>query len=100
MDKMNKNVIGMTALVIFLLLLTGALRLVNSENYLITIACGSLVFTIYIGMLAVWIMSIQRRMMHSHIRGYLLGTAGLMLFWIFVRTLKYSPFAHIEPVNR
>ncbi len=100
MGKLNKKAIGMTALVVFLLLLTGALRLVNSENYLINIACGPLIFTIYISMLSIWIMSIQRRIMHSHIRGYLLGTAGLMLFWIFARTLKHAPFNHIEPVNR
>ncbi|MDD2372502.1 MAG: hypothetical protein WC109_04545 [Syntrophomonadaceae bacterium] len=48
MGKLNKKAIGITALVVFLLLLTGALRLVNSENYLISIACGPLVFTIYI----------------------------------------------------
>ena len=45
----------MTALVVFLLLLAGLLRLVmvNSENYLINIACTLLVSTIYIGMLFV-----------------------------------------------
>ena len=100
MGKLNRKAIGMTALVVFLLLVTGVLRLVNSENYLIYIACGPLIFTIYICMLSIWSMSIWRRMMHSHIRGYLLGIAGLMLFWIFVRTLKYFPFNNIEPVNR
>lgn len=100
MGKMNKKAISTTALVVFLLLLTGALRLVNSENYLIYNACGPLIFAIYISMLSIWSMSIWRRMMHSHIRGYLLGTAGLMLFWIFARTLKHSPFNYIEPVNR
>jgi len=100
MDKVNKKTIGMTTLVVFLLLFTGALRSVNSENYLINIACGPLIFAIYISMLSIWSISIWRRMMHSHIRGYLLGIAGLMLFWIFVRTLKYFPFNIIEPVNR
>jgi len=100
MDKINKKAIGMTGLVVFFLLFSSILRSVESENYLINIACGPLIFAIYISMLSIWSMSIWRRMMHSHIRGYLLGIAGLMLFWIFVRTLKHSPFNHIEPVNR
>src|SRR5690554_4143600 len=102
MSKTGKKAIGMTALVVFLLLLAGLLRLVmvNSENYLINIACTLLVFTIYIGMLFVWSMSIWRRVMHTHIRGYLLGIAGLMLFWIFVRTLRDPHFNLIDPVNR
>ena len=67
MSKTGKKAIGMTALVVFLLLLAGLLRLVmvNSENYLINIACTLLVFTIYIGMLFVWSMSIWRRVMHT-----------------------------------
>ena len=89
MTKLNKKTISMTALVVFLLLLAGLLRLVivNSENYLINVVFTLLVFTIYISMLSVWSMSIWRRVMHIHIRGYLLGVAGLMLFWIFVNSV-------------
>ena len=102
MTKINKKTISMTALVVFLLLLAGLLRLVivNSENYLINVVFTLLVFTIYISMLSVWSMSIWRRVMHIHIRGYLLGVAGLMLFWIFVRTLRAPHFNYIDPVNR
>ncbi len=76
MTKLNKKTFSMTALVVSLLLLTGALRLVmiNSENYLINAVFTLLVFTIYISMLSVWSMSIWRRVMHIHIRGYLLGS--------------------------
>ena len=38
--------------------------------------------------------------MHSHIRGYLLATAGLMLLWIFIRTLKHGPFDFIDAAAR
>ena len=102
MTKLNKKTISMTAQVVFLLLLAGLLRLVivNSENYLINVVFTLLVFTIYISMLSVWSMSIWRRVMHIHIRGYLLGVAGLMLFWIFVRTLRDPHFNYIDPVNR
>ncbi|NCD04184.1 MAG: hypothetical protein EOM00_14565 [Clostridia bacterium] len=102
MTKLNKKIISMMFLVVFLLLLTGAFRLVimNSENYLINVVCTLLVFTIYIGMLSVWSMSIWRRVIHAHIRGYLLGVTGLMLFWIFVRTLRDPHFNYIDPVHR
>ena len=102
MTKLNKKTISMTALVVFLLLLAGLLRLVivNSENYLINVVFTLLVFTIYISMLSVWSMSIWRRVMHIHIREYLLGVAGLMLFWIFVRTLRDPHFNYIDPVKR
>lgn len=91
---------SVTALVVLLLILTGALRLVYSENPLVSAAHFLLVFTIYIGMLAAWTLSIRRRMMHSHIRGYLLGTASLMLLWIFIRTLKHRPFDFIDSAAR
>jgi hypothetical protein len=102
MRKTSKKAISMTALVVFLLLLAGGFRLVivNSERHLINVVFTLLVFTIYIGMLSVWSMSIWRRVMHAHIRGYLLGVAGLMLFWIFIRTLRDPHFNYIDPVNR
>ena len=86
----------MTALVVLLLTLTGALRLVEDASPLIRACCSLLVFIIYIGMLAAWALSVRRRMMHSHIRGYLLATAGLMLLWIFLRTIKHRPFDSID----
>lgn len=91
---------GVAALVFALLVLTGALRMVERASPLVSAACFLLVFTIYIGMLAAWTLSIQRRMMHSHIRGYLLATAGLMLFWIFLRTIKHRPFDFIDSAAR
>lgn len=90
----------MAVLTVLLLILTGALRLVKSENTLINVACFLLVFSIYIGMLAAWTLSVRRRMMHSHIRAYLLGIASLMLLWIFIRTLKHGPFDFIDAAAR
>ena len=48
MTKLNKKTISMTALVVFLLLLAGSLRLVivNSGNYLINVVFTLLVFTV------------------------------------------------------
>lgn len=91
---------GIAALVVLLLLLTGALRLIITDNLLANAGRFLLVFSIYIGMLAAWTLSIHRRMMHSHIRGYLLGTAALMLLWVLLRTLRHSPFNFIDVASR
>lgn len=77
MSKLDKKAIGMTLLVVLLLLLTGALRFSKSGSALLNMARFLLLFGIYIGMLSAWALSLRRRMMHSHIRGYLLGTAAL-----------------------
>lgn len=44
---------------------------------------------IYIGLIIAWGVSIRRRMLHSTVRRYLLGIAGLLLFWFLARTCKY-----------
>ena len=85
---------------VLLLVVTGALRLVDFESLLVSSIRFLLVFTIYIGMLAAWTLSVWRRMLHGHIRGYLLATASLMLLWIFLRTLKHGPFDDIDAAAR
>lgn len=100
MVQINNHVVKMTVLTVSLLLLTGALRLVYSDIPLVNTVRAFLIFIIYIGMLAAWGFSIRRRMMHSHIRSYLLGIATLMLFWIFVRTLKWYAFDIFDAIER
>ncbi len=100
MIRENNHAVKMTALAVALLLFTGFLRLVHSDGPLIDTVRAFLIFTIYIGMLASWGLSIRRRMMHSHIRSYLLGISGLMLFWVFVRTLKWYAFGYIDVTER
>ena len=90
----------MTALAIALILFANALRLIRSDIPFVNTIRSFLIFTIYIGMLVAWGLSIWRRMMHSHIRWYLLSIAALMLFWIFVRTLKWYAFDFFGATER
>lgn len=99
-NKANTRAVKITALAVALLFFASALRFIHSESPLVVTALAFLTFTIYIGMLAAWGISIRRRMMHSHIRSYLLAIASLLLFWIFVRTLKWHVFEAIEPAAR
>ena len=47
---------------------------------------------IYIGLLAAWGISVQTRIIQTEVRRYLLAIAGLMLLWLFLRTVKYNTF--------
>ena len=45
---------------------------------------------IYIGMIAVWGVSLHRRILQNQTRRYLTAIAGLMVLWLALRTVKYS----------
>lgn len=45
---------------------------------------------IYIGMIAVWGISLHRRILQNQARRYLSAIAGLMVLWLTLRTVKYS----------
>ena len=45
---------------------------------------------IYLGLFAVWGVSIRRRIIQPQVRRYLIAISVLMVFWISVRTIRYS----------
>ena len=45
---------------------------------------------IYMGLFAVWGVSIRRRIIQPQVRRYLIAISVLMVFWISVRTIRYS----------
>lgn len=44
---------------------------------------------VYIGLFSAWGMSVKRRIMQTKIRRYLLTVAGLIVFWLTAKELKY-----------
>lgn len=46
--------------------------------------------SIYIGLFAVWGVSIHRRIVHPQVRRYLIAISALMVIWIILRTIRYS----------
>ncbi len=60
-----------------------------SEFYLNQVAY-ILVYLIYIGLITAWTVSLKQRIMQKNILRYLLLIAGLMMFWIVVRTVKFK----------
>ena len=46
--------------------------------------------SIYIGLFAAWGISTRNRIIQPQVRRYLTAVSALMLFWITVRTIRYS----------
>ena len=57
----------------------------NAPDWLRLVRSG-----IYIGMIAVWGVSLHRRILQNQTRRYLSAIAGLMVLWLTLRTVKYS----------
>lgn len=101
MVKLNKKSIVTAAIAVALLLLASVLRIPNLFNtFLLAEAQGVAIYLIYIGMIAVWAVSISRRIMQQNIRRYLLATAGCMMFWVIARTLKHKIFYYDMEMER
>ena len=54
---------------------------------------------VYIALLSVWGVSIYIRTIQTSLRSYLLSIAFLLMFWVLVRTVKYS-FVQSEVISR
>lgn len=100
MGRLSKKEIRILAVVVFLLLFSSTLHLIGTDCQLLSAAIFLIVFLIYSGLLAVWCISIQWRIMNSHIKRNLLRMGGCMLFWVFVRTCKFRFFDGLDPVIR
>ncbi|MGM9606364.1 MAG: histidine kinase N-terminal 7TM domain-containing protein [Oscillospiraceae bacterium] len=53
-------------------------------------ACSFLRSVIYIVLFAAWGISIRRRIIQPQVRRYLTAVSALMVFWVTVRTIRYS----------
>lgn len=79
---------GRTAAVALLILAAMACRRIGLAGRL-RLTTGYLRSFIYIGLLAVWGLSVRRRVVQTQVRRYLTAIAALMVFWLAVRTVKY-----------
>lgn len=63
-------------------------------------AAGFLRAYLLAGILSAWYISLLRRLLRGALRRYLLGIAGLLLFWQAVRSSKYMLFASHSTAGR
>ncbi len=61
----------------------------SAHSLLIQIFSGYLRSVLYIGLYVAWGVSIWRRIIQKQVRQFLLGIAGLMVFWFLVRTIRF-----------
>ena len=61
------------------------------------VSVNGFIFVCYTVALMIWIYQIRRRLLNTYVMGYLITAASLMLFWMAIRTVKYSllPMHHV-----
>jgi hypothetical protein len=77
-------------LVAALFILAHQLRYIPSSNVFATSFAMLMRSTIHISILAVWTVSLHRRLMNAQVRRILVGTGILMAFWLAAKTIKYE----------
>ena len=66
-----------------------ALRQIEADAALNRV-CGMLRAAIYIGLFVAWGVSTHRRIIQPQVRRYLTAISALMVFWVTIRTIRYS----------
>lgn len=95
MTKINKRTKHIAVATSLLILLAMTLRI---TTWVIPVAptvgliTGFLRSSIYIGLFAVWGISVRQRIIQTQVRRYLTAVSILMVFWVLVRTVKYQFF--------
>ncbi len=91
---------------IFATLLTSASVLGNLEVFLPFFSAFTyylsflLSICLYIGLFSYWMLSIYKRIMQSHVRNYLMMIGALIIFWVAIRTVKWTAFIFVTFEDR
>ncbi len=88
-------------LIIFALILDNLLDVLfpinNSYFYRLS---STVSMCIYIGVYSYWMLSIYNRIMQRHVRNYLMLIGVNIIFWITIRTIKWSAFQFVAFEDR
>ena len=92
--RSSRETILLNALCVILVLMAGFTRL---ALYGRTFTVNSLILVFFTAAILIWGGQLKRRLLQPHVRKYLIVTAGMMLFWMVLRTVKYEflPKGHI-----
>jgi uncharacterized protein YjgD (DUF1641 family) len=84
------------------LLIASALRNIRHfyDNGIFDKVVFLIIYYIYITMLVAWSLSILIRIMHKHVRFYLLTVSALMCLWLLFRSVKYIPGGSTDQIAR
>lgn len=73
-----------------LVLAAGCLRVMVKLKYEGIVTYNLMICALFIAAACIWICQLQRRLLQPAVRKNLIGVAGLIIFWIVIRTLKYE----------
>lgn len=89
MEKLNKTTIFRATILALLISLAWSLRYLWEIAPPLDNAASLLRALIYMGIFAAFGISVNRRIIQPQVRFYLLSIAGLILFWMTVRTVRF-----------
>lgn len=100
-DGKNASYAINVLLSVFLLLLANLIRVITKDTTLtMYIVSQMLILMIYLGILVSWGISVYDRIVNNSIRLYLIVLVGLMMFWMLVRTLRFTVFYYVFPIGQ
>ena len=101
--RFYKKEIRTAIVVLTLLLISYLFRFVQRdmpEAAMVKIVLRLMRHLIQAGLLMLWIVSLQNRILQRAVRRYLVATAALMLLWLVVRVFKWDYTATETALNR
>ncbi|MDY3919124.1 MAG: histidine kinase N-terminal 7TM domain-containing protein [Candidatus Limivivens sp.] len=102
MGKAEKKTVWYAGCVFLLLSFAYFARVFSNwtENLLLKTVSELSRHLIQMGLLTVWFVSIRRRIMQKTVCRYLQIVAGLMMFWLYIRAVKWMFFYGYSAANR
>ena len=88
-------------LTVFLLLFANFVRIITMNTTpVMYVISHVVVLMIYLGILVSWGISVYDRIVSKSIRRHLIALVALMMFWMLMRTLRFTVFYHVFPVGQ
>lgn len=96
MSYQKKRVLSYITVLMFVFL-AFICRLIRTDNNLLRIIADQSRSCIYLGMYCAWVIYLNKHIVHKKMRQYLTVIGCLMVFWFFLRTVKY--FILLDPLG-
>ena len=78
--------------IILCVLVTYTCRLIDTDNNLLRALADQCRTSIYLGIYCAWVIYLNKHIVHKRMRQCLTTIGCLMVFWFFLRTIKYHVF--------
>lgn len=78
--------------ILLCVLLAYICRMLRPESYLLRALADQLRTCLYLGIYCAWVIYLNKHVVHKSMRQYLTAIGCMMVFWFFLRTIKYHIF--------